>query len=207
MKNIKILTTIFITLLIITSCDEEDKYNCPENIKLPPQTNTGENIVACKIDGEVWIGDQGIYIEPWSGVKSQPSFHILENYFKDGNGNYKLDSIYQLSFFSSYIYDCIRINNYKFSLRNFYLSLNSNGVQPFNNEWPFIKFVDLSNMDSLRYYHMNYDKPYQLKVSLDTALGIASGTFSGIFTDYKTGDELVITDGFFDMKEGMPDDR
>ena len=204
----KKLFVIIFTLLIFISCDEIESNNCPENIKLQPPTNTGENIVACKIDGEVWIGNQAIWKDPWYGVVDyEPSFNIKENYLKDENGDYKLDSIYKIYFYSSYIYDCKELIKYSFSLDDFYLTISSKGTQPFNGKLPFIKFTDYTNSDSPKYHYMDFDKPYKLKVSLDTALGIASGTFSGIFTDYETGKELEITDGFFDMKEGMPDDR
>ena len=48
----------FISLLILSISCEDDDYNCPSNIQLPLYTNDGLDIVACKINDDVWIGNE-----------------------------------------------------------------------------------------------------------------------------------------------------
>jgi len=86
MKIIEVMKYILIIMLsmITVSCDEEDDYKCPENIMLPPYSNTGEDIVGCKIDGEVWIGDHAELCHGFYGCTS--SFDITQQVIEDEDG-------------------------------------------------------------------------------------------------------------------------
>jgi len=199
----------FISLLILSISCEDDDYNCPSNIQLPPYTNDGLDIVACKINEDVWIGNEAELCHG-SFYGCEPSFRIFhqglkDEYgynIKDKNGNFIFDSLFQIKFKSDFKFDCDNFSNTSFDLQVL-ASINSLETSGEKYKEMFIKYNVWTNREAgeREVYWLDFDKPYTFFVDLDTARRQASGTFSGIFEEHDTGKLIEITDGFFDMTE------
>jgi len=198
----------FISFLILSISCEDDDYNCPSNIQLPPYTNDGLDIVACKINDDVWIGNEEEICSEYTGCR--PSFQInhLFKMDEDGrlienkNGGIIRDTLFQIEFKSDFKYDCNNFSNTTFDLQVL-ASINSLETSGEKYKEMFIKYNVWTNREAgeREVYWLDFDKPYTFFVDLDTARRQASGTFSGIFEEHDTGKLIEITDGFFDMTE------
>ena len=203
------MKTILIILMFSFIACEDDDYNCPSNIQLPPYTNDGLDIVACKINEDVWIGNEE-KICRGSFYGCGPSFQIYQlpiygedgRIVKDNEGNFLHDSLFQIKFKSYFKYDCNNFSNTSFDLQVL-ASINSLETSGEKYKEMFIKYNVWTNREAGErdIYQLDFDKPYTFFVDLDTARRQASGTFSGIFEEHDTGKLIEITDGFFDMTE------
>lgn len=175
-----ILVTLFFTAIFATSFKCKKDIIPPDNpYGLPNATQTGENIFACRVNGENWISEKGMYnmragiTDTSFGVHggktissiSGEQFDIgIKNAFIQGNNTYSLgDTAYKFARYWGLNVKCFDPNG----------GYNTIIVKAFNGEATFTR-VDRINK-------------------------IVSGKFwFYIKTDYC--DTLKITEGRFDIK-------
>jgi hypothetical protein len=194
---------IIVLVVAFIACEDDEEYNCPSNLTLPEHTNSGVNEISLELDSEVWVGVES-YESGGAFSRTSPSFYFDQlplrdengRMVKDKNGIILLDTIYELRFESHFKYDCKEFFGTSISFRAV-ASVNSSTFYNVKYKEPYIVY-STTNGDS---YRLNFDKPHKLLLDIDKARNQASCTFSGIFTDYDSGDEKEITNGFFDMIE------
>lgn len=202
---------IILTLTLFACEDQSDYYYCPTDLKIPPETYVGKNILACKIDNEVWIGDQG-YIGSsgfLGGTVYDPSFYLYQlnvsdedGYsLKDEHGNFIKDSLYEMYFTSLFLHNCEGYKNTEFELGAITFE-NSQETSGQEYKDLYIKYTVWKDANRVErdVYQLNFDKPYTYLIKIDIAKRQATGWFSGYFVDYQTKKEIYISEGFFDMK-------
>ena len=159
-------------LLLAPSCADDDELTPLD--QLPPATQTGENIVACLIDGEPWVNDPNRTGE----VNISASYYDLRDWIRIRTFNSKFDDPY-----TSYI--GLTIQPPATGL----IELDSSSIKFF--------YRTITTQEKQYFLH---SKNGVIDVSLlDIEARIISGIFSGSLISEDLTDTLEITDGRFDV--------
>ena len=166
-------------------------------IGLPPETQTGAGIFACKINGVVWQYKNPNYeflstkpVTHWEFDKSSMGGYLTINglRYPDGTGasDYLLLVADSLNFRASKIVDTSTIYNYGIE----YINYNSSKKECY-------EYRTTNALDKTKQYYstgnLNITK-------LDQVARIISGNFNCVIFQTACGDTLRITEGRFDIK-------
>ena len=157
-------------LLLTAACSDDDQLS-PVN-QLPPATQTGENIVACLIDGEPWVNDPNRTGE----VNISASYYWLNNSITI-HGYDRLDD------YNTYIGLRIPIDT------SISPHLDSNSII-FQYREPINQVIE---------YKLEARSGFINIAHLDETARVLSGEFSGLLINAIRNDTLKITDGRFDV--------
>ena len=163
---------LLLPFFFAASCSDDEELSPVD--QLPPATQTGENVVACLIDGELWVNDP------------------------NRTGEVNISAIYNSDFNRISINAKQRDSDQSLlSIIGFRLTPPVVGVQSLN---PFlIVFEDDPNGQPVR-YEIDTVSSYQVTVTkIDFNQHILSGLFHGCLVSGSRRDTIQISDGHFDL--------
>lgn len=170
---------LLLTLFSFTSSCKKDKNKEPE---LPPATQEGKGVFACKINGKVWISENG-QRKMNGGVVGDTLSAFGTTQLNDG----RIESL-EILLLGSY-YDNVKYYNLNDTISAYAVYIKSSAT-------------DCFSVSSLGYGKNVYKKVVGGSLTItkaDKVNNIVSGTFSfNVPTDYC--DTLQITEGRFDIK-------
>ena len=167
----KYLFLLFATLLA-ASCTEDDELTPLD--QLPPATQTGENIVACLIDGEPWVNDPNRTGE----VNISASYYEMQ------------DAMQIITFSGEY-------GTSRGSVISLIISPPNTGLS--NLESNSLRYTSKPQTEEEVEYFLNVNDGAIEVTNLDVESRILSGRFYGQLFSSSTTDTLRITDGRFDV--------
>ena len=165
---------IFISLIFLftLACEKDDSPPA----ELPEATTTGEDMFACKVDGEIWVADR-----PFNIYGSDE----IVCWYNEDSGDFEIEGRREIDELTDYI--------------NVHAKFMSEGefVQIVDGDDQTAYRDKISYSVTEQYYHIP-DNPGSIKITrLDTSKNIVSGLFSMEVQ----GDmiKIDITDGRFDV--------
>ena len=162
---------LLLPLLLAPSCADDDELTPLD--QLPPATQTGENIVACLIDGEPWINDE------------------------NRTGEVNISAFYDDRFNTITINSTKSISDYTYSALGFRIVPPKIGFQDIN---PFsIVYTKTTSTNSNDYLITGSTFCFVNITHLGIEERIIAGTFEGIIVSENINDTIAITDGRFDV--------
>lgn len=176
----KTLSFIFLAILLLLRCSNNDEPPKAPVDQLPPATQVGANKAGCLVNGEVFLPLQSNIF----GIPSVTcSYQFIGNSFEFALGirNDKLDNVRGITILSNKL-EFIQGQTYSLNLE-----------QNVNSSFAYYKIGFLN-------YSTNSIKQGQLKITkLDQVNAIISGTFWFDAVN-NSGEIIKITEGRFDMK-------
>lgn len=175
-NNITLLLLLCLFTLLTASKCKKNTINPNSDNGLPPATQIGANIFACKVNGKPWISGTHMF-DIGGGAGDTLSV----------KGSNPKDGIYAERFY-------IQVNKVNDSVSIYRLNDTTNNFARYSTNQSCFNIQDGYSLG------MGYSIDGQLTITkLDRAKKILSGTFSFIIPT-KYCDTLKITDGRFDIK-------